>query len=84
MSEIETKELQTKPDCRDVAVQTTPDYKDADVQIKPDCQEVAVQNSPDFWNIAVRMHTETTNAVETAGRPSLLLLAKVIMHASTM
>ena len=83
MSEIESKELQTKPDCRDVAVQTTPDYKDIDVQIKPDCQEVAVQKSPDFWKMAVRMHAETTNAVETTGRPSLFLLAEVnfvIMH----
>ena len=78
MSEIESKELQTKPDCRDVAVQTTPDYKDVD------CQEVGIQNSPNFcWKMAVQMHTETTNAVETTGRPSLLLLSEVnfvIMH----
>ena len=84
MSEIESKELQTKPDCRDVAVQTTPDYKDVDVQIKPKCQEVAIQNSPNFcWKMAVQMHTETINAVETTGRPSLLLLSEVnfvIMH----
>ena len=83
MSEIESKELQTKPDCTDVAVQTTPDYKDVDVQIKPDCQEVGIQNSPNFWKMAVQMHTETTNAVETTGRPSLLLLSEVnfvIMH----
>ena len=54
MSDIERKELQTKPDCTDVAVQIT-----------PECQEVAVQKSPDIQ--AVQTQTEATN-VEMTGR----------------
>lgn len=32
VSVIESKEQQSKPDCRDVAVQSSPDYKDSAVQ----------------------------------------------------
>ena len=32
MSEIESKEQQTKPDCRAVAVQNSPDYQEVAVQ----------------------------------------------------
>ena len=32
VSAIESKEQQSKPDCRDVAVQSSPDYKDSAVQ----------------------------------------------------
>lgn len=59
MSEIERKELQTKPDTRDVGV-----------QIKPDCQEVAVQRSPDIQEVAVQTQSEAANA-EKNGRPSI-------------
>ena len=59
MSEIERKELQTKPDTRDVGV-----------QIKPDCQEVAVQRSPDIQEVAVQTQSEAANA-EMTGRPSI-------------
>ena len=68
MSEIERKELQTKPDCRDV-----------EVQIRPECQEVAVQNTPDSREMAVQTENEATNA-EMTGRPSICLLS----HASIL
>ena len=32
VSVIESKDQQSKPDCRDVAVQSSPDYKDSAVQ----------------------------------------------------
>ena len=32
VSLIKSKEQQSKPDCRDVAVQSSPDYKDSAVQ----------------------------------------------------
>ena len=54
MSEIESKEWQTKPDCREVAVQNNPDCKEAAVQNSPDCQEAAVQNSRDCQEAAVQ------------------------------
>ena len=59
MSEIERKELQTKPDTKDVGV-----------QIKPDCQEVAVQRSPDIQEVAVQTQSEAANAEKT-GRPRI-------------
>ena len=34
VSVIESKEQQSKPDCRDVAVQSSPDYKDSAVQTR--------------------------------------------------
>ena len=33
VSVIENKEQQSKPDCRDVAVQSSPDYKDSVVKV---------------------------------------------------
>ena len=59
MSDIEKKELQTRPDCTDIAV-----------QIRPDCQEAAVQNSPDIQEMAVQTQSEATNA-EMTGRLSI-------------
>ena len=68
MSDIERKELQTKPDFTDVAV-----------QVRPECQEVAVQNSPDNREMAVQTQSEATNT-EMAGRLSIRLTS----HASIL
>ena len=54
-SETEEKEQQTKPNCRDVAIQNIPNYQEIDVQTKPDYQEAVVQT-----------HGEAT-AAETTG-----------------
>ena len=42
MSTIESKELQTKPDCRDMAVQNSPDCEEVAVQT---CGEIATVES---------------------------------------
>ena len=76
-SEIERKELQTKPDYREVAVQIKPDSQEVAVQIRPDCQEAAVQNSPDIQEVAVQTQREATNA-EMAGRPSTCSHASIL------
>ena len=45
---IETKEQQTKPDYRDVYIQTSlADCQEVEIQTSPDCQEVEIQTSPD-------------------------------------
>ena len=54
LSEIESKEQQTKPDCRAVAVQNSPNCQEVAVQNSPYYQEVAVQNSPDYQEVAVQ------------------------------
>ena len=54
-SEAESKQQQTKPDSRDVAIQNIPSYHEIDVQTKPVYQEVVVQT-----------HGEAT-AAETTG-----------------
>ena len=69
MSEIERKELQTKPDCRDVAVQIRPEY-----------QEMAVQNSPVIREMAVQTQSVATNT-EMTGRLSICSYCKT-MHCT--
>ena len=78
MSEIESKEWQTKPDCREVAVQNSPDCQEVAVQNSPDCQEVAVQNSPDCQEAAVQTHGEAT-AAETIGRSTTFVICNIQM-----
>ena len=56
LSETESKEQQTKPDNREVAI-----------QISQECQEVAVQTSPDCQEVAVQTHGRPT-AVKTTGK----------------
>ena len=96
MSEIESKELQTKPDCKDANLQTTPDYRDVDVQIKPECKDADVQTMADYRNVQIKpeckevavqnspdfwkMQTAETNA-ETTGKSSVLLVNFAIMLA---
>ena len=76
MSEIESKEWQTKPDSREVAVQNSTDCQEAAVQNSPECQEVAVQNSPDCQEVAVQTHGEAT-AAETIGKSTTFVICRI-------
>jgi len=93
VSAIENKERQTKPDCRDMAVQNSPDCQEVAVQTSPDCQEVAVQNSPDCQEVAVQYSSDrqevavqysqevavqTPSEATAAGRTTALLFAEIL------
>ena len=77
MYEIESEELQTKPDCRDVAVQITPHCQEVAVQTHTTAVETTGRPNMRRWHLCINMSESTTLPRATkSGLGTRLVLTK--------